>query len=74
MAAEPGLVIALGSPRKGGAEGEPDDQETLDAIEDATKQYFEAGAKGDYKKAAELQRLIADMQKVGGSPPQKGTG
>lgn len=71
------MIIAIGSPRRGGADGEPSDQDTLDAIEDATKQYFEAGAKGDYKKAAKLQRLIADMQMAAGSPPQgkkKGTG
>jgi hypothetical protein len=60
----PGLVIALASPKPGGGggEGQETDESTQQAIEDATKAFFEAGKEGDYKKAADLLDMIGDMK------------
>jgi hypothetical protein len=63
----PGLVIALASPKPGEAGGDGEtDETTRQAIEDATKAFFEAGKEGDYKKAADLWDMIGDMKMARG--------
>lgn len=65
----PGVMITIGPPPHKEGEGADyhDDPMTLQAIEDATSQFFKAGKAGDYKKAAELLCMIVDMKQ--GSTP-----
>lgn len=62
-----GVVISIGAPPMGEPGGEMksdyhDDPMTLQAIEDATAQFFKAGQAGDYKKASQLLCQIVDMK------------